>query len=60
MKKILFLLLIITIFSGCEIEHRLYVHRHPWSRSYRAHKYYVPRSYRIYEAPSKSYRKRGF
>ena len=60
MKKILFFIFIITTFSSCYMERRMFVHYHTWERMNHVHKYRVPRSYRIYEAPSKSYRKRGF
>jgi hypothetical protein len=60
MKKLLFLLMIITILSSCEMERKLYVHRHSWSQSYRAHRYYVPKQYKKYEAPSRVYRNRNF
>jgi len=60
MKKLLFLLMIITMLSSCEMERRIYVHHHHWSQSYRAHRYYVPKQSRRYEAPSRVYRNRNF
>ena len=60
MKKLMFLLIIISTLSSCEMERRIYVHRHPWTNSYRAHRYYVPRTYKRYEAPSRMYRNRNF
>ena len=55
MKKILFLLLVLITFSGCYMEQGMYVHRHPWSSSYRAHRYYAPRFVTPYK---RSYRGR--
>ena len=60
MKKLMFFVMIITTLSGCYLERGIYVHRHPWSRTNRVHKYYVPRPYQKYEAPSRVYRHRDF
>jgi hypothetical protein len=60
MKKILFLLLVILSISSCEMERKIYVHRHPWERMYHVHKYRVPSPYKRYVAPSKIYDKRGW
>ena len=60
MKKLMFLFMIIVLLSSCEMERRIYVHRHPWERMYHVHKYQVPRPYRKYEAPSRVYRNRDF
>jgi hypothetical protein len=60
MRKLLFFTLIITTLSSCYMERGIYVHRHPWSGVNRVHRYYVPVPLRIYEAPSRVYRKRGF
>jgi hypothetical protein len=42
MKKLIFLLLIMTTLSSCYMERELYVHRHPWNGVNRVHRYYVP------------------
>ena len=52
--------MIMVIISSCEMQRKIYVHRHPWTRSYRAHKYKVPRLYQKYEAPSRVYKNRDF
>ena len=52
--------MIITTLSGCYLERGIYVHRHPWNKTNRVHKYYVPRPYQKYEAPSRVYRNRKF
>ena len=60
MKKIIFFVLIITTFSSCYMERRMYTHYHPWERMNHVHRYHVPRIYKPYVAPSKVYKKRGF
>lgn len=60
MKKLIFFLLIITTLSSCYVERRTFVHRHPWTKSYRAHRYYTPRLDRKYVAPNRMYHNRGF
>ena len=60
MKKLMFLFMIMVLLSSCEMERRIYVHRHPWNRTNRVHRYYVPRPYQKYEAPSRVYKNRSF
>jgi hypothetical protein len=60
MKKFIFFILIIMIFSSCYTERRTFVHYHRWNRMNHVHKYYVPKAYRIYEAPSPIYKNRDF
>ena len=60
MKKLMFLLIIITTLSSCVMERRMYTHYHPWNRMYHVHKYRVPQPYRKYVAPSRVYDKRGW
>ena len=52
--------MIMVLLTSCYLQRGYYVHRHPWSKTNRVHKYYVPRPYKKYEAPSRVYRNRSF
>ena len=56
MKKLIFLLLIMTTLSSCYMERELYVHRHPWNGVNRVHRYYVPHTqYYRYKSHSRNW-----
>lgn len=60
MKKLIFFFIVLSIFCSCTVERKIYVHRHPWNNMNRVHKYYVPRPLKVYQAPSKVYKKEDF
>ena len=51
----MFFLMIVITLSGCYLERGIYVHRHPWSGTYRVHKYYYPKQHQKYRTPIRNW-----